>query len=41
MRAGRTQLRELTTLIDPGDLRPVVDGVFPFDATLEAVAHVD
>ncbi|WP_131746926.1 NADP-dependent oxidoreductase [Frankia sp. Cppng1_Ct_nod] len=41
MRASGTQLRELTTLIDAGHLRPVVDRVFPFDATLEAVAYVD
>ncbi|WP_322769943.1 NADP-dependent oxidoreductase [Frankia sp. Cr1] len=41
MRASGTQLRELTTLIDAGHLHPVVDRVFPFDATLEAVAYVD
>ena len=41
MRASGAQLRELTTLIDAGHLRPVVDRVFPFDATLEAVAYVD
>jgi hypothetical protein len=41
MRASGAQLRELTTLIDDGHLRPVVDRVFPFDATLEAVAYVD
>ncbi|MEV6603548.1 NADP-dependent oxidoreductase [Kutzneria sp. NPDC051319] len=41
MRADGTQLRELTTLIDPGHLRPAIDRVFPFDATLDAVTHVD
>ncbi len=41
MRASGAQLRELTMLIDAGHLRPVVDRVFPFDATLEAVAYVD
>ncbi|MGP3963481.1 NADP-dependent oxidoreductase [Nonomuraea sp. 3N208] len=41
MRASGTQLRELTTLIDAGHLRPIVDRMFPFDATLEAVAYVD
>ena len=41
MCASRTQLRELTTLIDAGRLRPVVDGVFPCGATLGAVAYVD
>ena len=33
MRASGAQLRELTMLIDAGHLRPVVDRVFPFDAT--------
>jgi NADPH:quinone reductase-like Zn-dependent oxidoreductase len=41
MRASGAQLRELTTLFDTGHLRPVVDRVFPFDETLEAVAYVD
>jgi NADPH:quinone reductase-like Zn-dependent oxidoreductase len=41
MRASGAQLRELTTLIDDGHLRPVVDRVFPFDATLEAVTYLD
>lgn len=40
-RASGAQLRELTVLIDAGHLRPVVDRVFPFDATLDAVAYVD
>jgi NADPH:quinone reductase-like Zn-dependent oxidoreductase len=41
MRASGAQLRELTTLFDAGPLRPVVDRVFPFDETLEAVAYLD
>lgn len=41
MRADGTQLEELTTLINEGHLRPIVDRVFPFDATLDAVAYVD
>jgi len=41
MRASGAQLRELTTLFDTGHLRPVVDRVFPFDETLDAVAYVD
>jgi NADPH:quinone reductase-like Zn-dependent oxidoreductase len=41
MRAGGTQLEELATLVDAGHLRPIVDRVFPFDATLDAVAYVD
>ena len=40
MRASGAQLSELTTLIDTGRLRPVVDRVFPFDETLEAMAYV-
>jgi NADPH:quinone reductase-like Zn-dependent oxidoreductase len=41
MRASGAQLRELTTLIDAGHLHPVVDRVFPFDETAEAMAYVD
>ncbi|EWM13622.1 NADP-dependent oxidoreductase [Kutzneria sp. 744] len=41
MRAGGSQLQELATLIDAGHLRPIIDRVFPFDATLDAVAYVD
>ncbi|MFD1538844.1 NADP-dependent oxidoreductase [Nonomuraea guangzhouensis] len=41
MRASGPQLRELTTLIDAGHVRPVVDRMFPFDATLEALAYVE
>jgi NADPH:quinone reductase-like Zn-dependent oxidoreductase len=41
MRASEVQLRELTRLIDAEHLRPVVDRVFPFDQTLEAMAYVD
>ena len=35
------QLREITRLVDAGALRPVVDRVFPFAATNEALAYVD
>ncbi|MFJ8141608.1 NADP-dependent oxidoreductase [Streptomyces sp. NPDC096013] len=41
MRADGTQLRELTKLVEAGDLHPVLDRVFPFDQTLDAIAYVD
>ncbi|MEV6380074.1 NADP-dependent oxidoreductase [Streptomyces sp. NPDC051773] len=41
MRAGGSQLRELGALYDSGKLRPVIDSVFPFDRTLEAMAYVE
>lgn len=40
MRAEGGQLREITALIDGGVIRPVIDRVFPFDATNDALAHV-
>jgi alcohol dehydrogenase len=41
MRASGDQLREITSLIDSGTIRPVVDRVFPFEATKEALAYVE
>lgn len=41
MRAGGGQLRELTPLIEAGKIRPVVDRVFPFDETREAMEYVE
>lgn len=41
MRANGDQLREITTLIDAGILRPVVDRIFPFESTREALAYVE
>ncbi|MGW1139495.1 NADP-dependent oxidoreductase [Streptomyces zhihengii] len=41
MKAGGDQLRELTPLIDTGRIRPVVDRVFPFDETLQAMEYVE
>jgi NADPH:quinone reductase-like Zn-dependent oxidoreductase len=41
MRASGAQLRELAALYDAGHLRPVIDEVFPFDQTLEALAYVE
>ncbi|HET6718570.1 MAG TPA: NADP-dependent oxidoreductase [Rhodocyclaceae bacterium] len=41
MRANGRQLREITSLIDSGAIRPVVDRVFPFESTNEAMAYVE
>ncbi|WP_063733573.1 NADP-dependent oxidoreductase [Streptomyces sp. RTd22] len=41
MKASGDQLRELTPLIDAGKIRPVVDRVFPFDETREALEYVE
>lgn len=41
MRAEGSQLREITRLMDAGTIRPVVDKVFPFEATNEALAYVE
>ncbi|MGA5195378.1 NADP-dependent oxidoreductase [Streptomyces exfoliatus] len=41
MKARGAQLRELTPLIDAGKIRPVVDCVFPFDETLQAMDYVE
>ena len=41
MRANGRQLREITSLIDSGIIRPVVDRVFPFESTKEALAYVE
>lgn len=41
MKASGSQLREITRLIESGAIRPVVDKVFPFEATNEAMAYVD
>lgn len=41
MRANGDQLREIGRLIDSGVIRPVVDRVFPLEATSEAMAYVD
>ena len=40
MRANASQLTEITSLIDDGIIRPVVDRVFPFASTKEAMAYV-
>ncbi|MDF9815840.1 NADP-dependent oxidoreductase [Streptomyces sp. SPB162] len=41
MKASGDQLRELTPLIDSGRIRPLVDRVFPFDETLQAMEYVE
>jgi NADPH:quinone reductase-like Zn-dependent oxidoreductase len=41
MRAHGDQLAEITSLIDSGIIRAVVDRVFPFESTKEAMAYVE
>ena len=41
MRANGGQLREITRLIEAGAIRPVVDKVFAFESTNEALAYAD
>ena len=41
MRANGGQLTQITSLIDDAIIRPVVDRVFPFPSTKEAMAYVE
>jgi NADPH:quinone reductase-like Zn-dependent oxidoreductase len=41
MRASGEQLNRITALIEAGSIRPVMDRVFPFEATNEALAYVE
>ncbi len=41
MKASGSQLRQITALIESGAIRPVIDKVFPFEATNEALAYVE
>jgi NADPH:quinone reductase-like Zn-dependent oxidoreductase len=41
MRANGEQLTQITSLIDDGIIRPVVDRVFPFASTKDAMAYVE
>ena len=41
MKASGDQLREIRTLVDSGAIRPVIDRVFPFESTLDALAYVE
>jgi len=40
MRASGEQLRAIAALVDAGTIRPVVDRLFPFESTKEAMAYV-
>ncbi len=41
MRADGHQLREITRLIEAGAIRPVIDRVFPFESTNEALTYIE
>jgi NADPH:quinone reductase-like Zn-dependent oxidoreductase len=41
MKASGEQLRQISALVDAGASRPVVDKLFPFEATNEALAYVE
>lgn len=41
MRAEGKQLTEITQLIEAGKIRPIVDKVFPFEQTNEALSYVE
>jgi NADPH:quinone reductase-like Zn-dependent oxidoreductase len=41
MRANGDQLSEITALVDRGIIRPVIDKVFPFESTQEALDYVE
>lgn len=41
MRASGEQLNQITSLVDAGVIRPVMDRVFPFEATSDALAYVE
>lgn len=41
MKASGSQLREITRLVEAGAIRPVLDRVFPFASTNEALAYVE
>jgi NADPH:quinone reductase-like Zn-dependent oxidoreductase len=41
MRANGDQLSAITSLIESGVIRPVMDRVFPFEATKEALAYIE
>ena len=41
MRAEGTQLGQITSLIDAGIIKPVIDKVFPFEQTNEAMGYVE
>lgn len=41
MKASGSQLQQITALIESGAIRPVVDKVFPFERTNDALAYVE
>ena len=41
MRANGEQLSRITSLIEAGIIRPIVDRVFPFEATNEAMTYIE
>ena len=41
MKANGAQLRLITRLIEAGSIRPVIDRVFPFESTNQAMAYVE
>jgi alcohol dehydrogenase len=41
MKASGSQLGEITSLINSGVIRPVVDKIFPFESAKEALAYVE
>ena len=41
MKAEGNQLNEITALIESGKIRPVIDKVFPFEQTNDAMAYVE
>ncbi|MBT2563365.1 zinc-binding dehydrogenase [Pedobacter sp. ISL-68] len=41
MRASGSQLNEITTLINAGAIKPVIDKIFPFQSVNEAIAYVE
>ena len=41
MRASGDQLRQIGSVIETGAIRPVLDRVFPFESTKEAMAYVE
>ncbi|WP_426078034.1 NADP-dependent oxidoreductase [Janthinobacterium sp. PSPC3-1] len=41
MRADGGQLRQIAALVDAGAIRPVIERVFPFADTAQALAHVE
>ena len=41
MKASGSQLQQITSLIEAGIIHPIVDKVFPFESTNEAMAYVE